>query len=164
MLSEEGPMDQRTLRTGELARLAGVSTDLLRHYERIKIVPAPQRAANGYRQYAAGTLDRVRAVRRALSFGFSLPELARIFAVRDGGGAPCRKVRALAEEKLQQTKQALVELKTLRRQLRALLLDWDKRLAKTRSGRRAELLLSLAQISPDVPNRTPVPKKGFRRS
>jgi DNA-binding transcriptional MerR regulator len=157
-------VNQRTLRSGELARLAGLSTDLLRHYERIKIVPAPQRAANGYRQYPAGTLDRVRAVRRALSFGFTLRELARIFAVRDGGGAPCRSVRALAEEKLHQTEQTLVELKSLRRQLRALLLDWDKRLAKTHAGHRAELLLSLSRPSQDAANGTQTPRKGFKRS
>ena len=156
-------MDGKMLRSGELARLAGVSTDLLRHYERIRIVKPPHRAANGYRQYPAGTLNRVRVVRHALSMGFSLAELARIFAVRDRGGAPCRSVRALAEEKLRQTERTLVELKALRRQLRALLLDWDKRLAKTPAGRRAELLDSLSRVSSDNKTRTQDPKKGFRR-
>lgn len=156
-------MDEKMLRSGELARLAGVSTDLLRHYERIRIVQPPQRAANGYRQYPAGTLSRVRTVRRALSMGFSLSELARIFAVRDRGGAPCRSVRALAEEKLRQTEQTLVELKALRRQLRELLPDWDSRLAKTPVGRRAELLDSLAAVSSDGETRKQNLKKGFRR-
>ena len=156
-------MDGKMLRSGELARLAGVSTDLLRHYERIRIVQPPHRAANGYRQYPAGTLNRVRVVRHALSMGFSLAELARIFAVRDRGGAPCRSVRALAEEKLRQTERTLVELKALRGQLRALLLDWDKRLAKTPVGRRAELLDSLSRVSSDDKTRTKDPKKGFRR-
>ena len=156
-------MDGKTLRSGELARLAGVSTDLLRHYERIRIVQPPHRAANGYRQYPAGTLNRVRVVRHALSMGFSLAELARIFAVRDRGGAPCRSVRALAEEKLRQTEQTLVELKALRGQLRSLLLDWDRRLAKTPVGRRAELLDSLSRVYSEDKTRTKDPKKGFRR-
>jgi DNA-binding transcriptional MerR regulator len=90
-------MDRKLLRSGELARLAGVSTDLLRHYERIGVMPRPERTLNGYRQYPATALDRVHAAQRSLMLGFSLRELARIFAVRDCGGAPCRKVRDLAE-------------------------------------------------------------------
>ena len=140
-------MEKKVLRSGELARLAGISTDLLRHYERIGIVPRPERASNGYRQYPARALDRVLVARRSLSLGFSLPELARIFAIKDRGGAPCRKVQNLAEEKLRQVEQSLLELKALRRQLRDTLLDWDRRLGKTPAGRRAGLLDSLKGIS-----------------
>jgi DNA-binding transcriptional MerR regulator len=140
-------MDEKMLQSGELARLAGVSTDLLRHYERLGIVPPPHRTSNGYRQYPSSTVGRIRIVRRSLSLGFSLPELARIFAVRDRGGAPCRSVRALAEEKLRQVEQSLMELKTLRRELQKTLLDWDRRLARTPAGRRAELLRSLGETS-----------------
>lgn len=156
-------MDERMLRPGELARLAGVSTDLLRHYERIGIVPPPHRASNGYRQYPAKTLSRIKVVRRSLSLGFSLPELARIFAVRDRGGTPCRSVRALAGEKLRQVEQGLAELKALRRQLLETLADWDKRLAKTPAGQRAELLSSLDETSVAGKFGPPKLKKGFAR-
>lgn len=157
-------MEEKLLRSGELARLAGVSTDLLRHYERIGIVPRPERASNGYRQYPAKALDRVQAVRRSLSLGFSLSELARIFAIRDHGGAPCRKVRNLAAEKLQQVERSLLELKALRRQLRETLVDWDRRLGKTPAGRRAELLHSLHQGSSGPRAIQPQLKKGFSQT
>jgi MerR family copper efflux transcriptional regulator len=139
-------MHQELLRSGKLARLAGVSTDLLRHYERIGILPSPERASNGYRLYPAPMVPRVRAVRRFLSLGFSLAELARIFAIRDRGGIPCRNVRALAEEKLRHTEQSLMELKALRRQLREIIRDWDRRLHRTPRGQKAGLLESLAQV------------------
>jgi DNA-binding transcriptional MerR regulator len=70
----------RTMRSAELARLAGVSTDALRHYERVGVLPAPQRTAGNYRVYPAIALDRVRLVRRALAFGFSLAELTSLRA------------------------------------------------------------------------------------
>lgn len=139
-------MDEKPLRSGKLARLTGVSTDLLRHYERVGILPAPARASNGYRLYPAQMVHRVRAVCRSLSLGFSLAELARIFAVRDRGGIPCRSVRALAAEKLSETEQSLAELKALRRQLREILHDWDRRLAKTPARGRAGLLESLTEL------------------
>jgi DNA-binding transcriptional MerR regulator len=157
-------MDDKLLRSGELARMAGVSSDLLRHYERIGIVQPPHRAANGYRQYPLKTLKRVQVVRRSLSLGFTLPELARIFAVRDRGGAPCQNVRALAEEKLRQIEQSLVELKALRRQLEATLADWDSRLQKTAPGQRANLLDALAGNHSGGKRRTRKIGKGFSKT
>ena len=82
--------------------MTGVSTDTLRHYERVRVLPRPARTAGGYRQYAPEAADRVRLIRRALGLGFSLNELTRILRVRDSGGAPCRQVHALAREKLAQ--------------------------------------------------------------
>src|SRR6185436_15247458 len=86
---------------GELAKAAGVSTDTLRHYER-KAVLQSRRAANGYREYPAEALERVRMIRQALAVGFTLDELKAIFKAFDRGGAPCEQVRSLAAGKLAQ--------------------------------------------------------------
>jgi DNA-binding transcriptional MerR regulator len=157
-------MEGKVFRSGELARLAGVSSDLLRYYEHIGILPRPERASNGYRQYPAEAVDRVRAAQRSLSLGFSLLELARIFAVRDRGGAPCREVRNLAKEKLRQIEQNLLELKDLRRQLRDTLIDWDRRLDKIPAGKRAGLLHSLKENPSRTGPTTHKLKKGFSRT
>lgn len=48
-----GPM-----RSGELAKLAGISSDSLRYYERRGLLPLPARAENGYRRsLLAGKLE-----------------------------------------------------------------------------------------------------------
>jgi DNA-binding transcriptional MerR regulator len=140
-------MDSRgstgSMRSGELARLSGVSTDTLRHYERIGVLAKPPRTNSGYRRYPPSALERVRLVRRAMSVGFSLEELARVLRVRDNGGAPCRQVRDLAVAKLETIERRLEELALVRDQLEKLLKDWDGRLARTAPGQRAGLLESL---------------------
>jgi DNA-binding transcriptional MerR regulator len=132
------------LRSGELARLAGVSTDTLRHYERKGVLRAPRRSSNGYREYPAEALDRVLLIRRALSVGFTLDELARILKDRDRGGIPCREVRELAATKLSEIESRLAELKAVRDQLQTTIQSWDSKLARTPGGARAGLLESLA--------------------
>ena len=132
------------LRAGELARLAGVSTDTLRHYERKGLLARSRRSANGYREYSVNDLARVRLVRGALGIGFSLSELARVLRVRDEGGAPCVEVRELADAKLAEVENQLEELTSLRNELRRILKDWDGRLAKNAPPGRAKLLESLA--------------------
>ena len=143
---------QEYLRSGELARLAGVSTDTLRHYERKGLLVRPRRSANGYREYPAGALDRVRLVRSALGIGFTLSELAGILGVRDRGGAPCHQVRALAGTKLTDLETQLGELTALRDELRRLLKNWDALLTKNPPPKRAGLLESL--VASDTRRRT----------
>src|SRR5258708_3925348 len=133
------------MRSGELARLAGVSSDTLRHYERIGVLARPVRTSAGYRQYAPEALDRVRVIRRALAVGFSLKELARVFRVRAQGGVPCGEVRALAAGKLAEVDRRIAEMIALREHLQELLQQWDKQLKKTPKGARAHLLDGLAK-------------------
>lgn len=135
------------LSSGELADLAGVSRDTLRHYERKGVLPRPLRGHNGYRQYPPEALQRVQLVRRALSVGFTLDELARVLKVRDAGGAPCEEVRKLAAQKLVNVQDQLRELTELRNDLQKTLRDWDTRLARRTQGRRANLLESLSDES-----------------
>jgi DNA-binding transcriptional MerR regulator len=142
-VSKDG-MQTGALLAGELARLAGVSTDTLRHYERKGVLPTPRRAPNGYRRYPPEALARVRLVRRALGVGFTLAELATILRARDRGRAPCREVRALAARKLAQVEARLAELLALREELRQTLGDWDARLTRVADGERAGLLEALS--------------------
>ena len=104
----------------------------------------PRRSTNGYREYLASDLDRVRLVRAALAIGFTLDDLARLLSVRDQGGAPCHQVRALAGTKLTEVETQLGELGELRDELRRLLKNWDGLLAKNSPTERAGLLESLA--------------------
>jgi DNA-binding transcriptional MerR regulator len=131
------------LRSGELARLAGVSTDTLRHYER-KGLLSPRRSRNGYREYSAQMLDRVRLIRRAISVGFTIDELAAILKARDQGNTPCRQVHKMAQAKLEAVEMQLRELETVRDDLRSIISDWDARLEKVADNQRAGLLEALA--------------------
>jgi MerR family transcriptional regulator, copper efflux regulator len=138
----------RPLNSGELARLAGVSSDTLRYYERRRLIPPVPRSASGYRLFPPQTLNRVRLIRAALSIGFSVRELREIFRERDRGAAPCRRVRELAAEKLGAVEVRLRELRSCRSELRKTLAQWDRLLAKTPRGEQARLLEAFAATYP----------------
>jgi len=131
------------MRSGQLARLTGVSTDTLRHYERLGLLPLPQRTAGNYREYPPTSPQRVELIRRALTIGFSLAELKTILAVRDKGGAPCRRVRSSLRSKLQDLEQQIRNLVSLRAEMNRLSREWDKRLRRTKPGQAARLLESV---------------------
>ena len=133
-------MENRALRIGEVARRAGISPDTLRHYERHGLIPKPKRTEGGYRMFAPEVVERVRLIRSALSVGFTIRELSRIFRIRDRGGAPCAEVRSLAAFKLDQLEKRIDEMQELRVKLRALIKMWDGMLSKVPSGQQARLL------------------------
>ncbi len=134
----------KPLRSGELARLAHVSPDTVRHYEKLGILPCSPRTEAGYRMYPAHAVDRVHLVQRAMQLGFSLAELSEIFQTRDSGGAPCRRVLRLAELKLTALNDRISQLRRTERYLRRLVRDWRSRLSRTSRGKKAHLLQTLA--------------------
>ncbi len=132
---------------GELAESAGISTDTVRHYERNGVIAKPRRAANGYRLFRSDALKEIILVRRAIAVGFTLKELTEIFAERDKGNPPCRKVRAIAVAKLADLENHLREIKILHAELGKTIADWDEQLAQQSNENPAKLLESLA-VSP----------------
>ena len=139
----EGFNNQSHWLAGKLAKAAGVSTDTLRHYERKGVLNGPRRASNGYRLYPVDALNRVLLVRRALSIGFTLDELAQILSERDKSGVPCRKVRQLLAKKLANVKEQIISLGVLRDELRSTLTAWDEKLSTAKPNTQIRLLESL---------------------
>ena len=137
-------MDGIPLGPRAVAKLTGVSTDTLRHYERLGLLPGVARTAAGYRRYQPEVVERVRLIQRALVIGFTLKELAGVLHARERGTPPCGKVRSLVGDRLAALERRLEELVVLRDQMKLLLRDWDERLARTPQGQRARLLDMLA--------------------
>jgi MerR family transcriptional regulator, copper efflux regulator len=105
------------MRIGHVAAEAGLPTRTIRYYERLGLLPPARRAANGYRDYDDDALDRLAFIRAAQSDGFTLGEIYRIIAVRDGGHAPCAQVRALVDQHAVDIDRRIAELRQLRLEL-----------------------------------------------
>jgi MerR family mercuric resistance operon transcriptional regulator len=74
------------MRIGEFSRLAGVSVQAIRFYERRRLLKKPPRTSSGYRIYSEQDLENVKVIRQCQHFRFTLREIRRIlslFAVPD---------------------------------------------------------------------------------
>ena len=149
----------KTLYSGDLAKMAAVSADTIRHYEKIGVLPRASRTLSGYRVYPASALERVLVVQRALRIGFALAELAEVLKARDGGGAPCHRVYQLAQDKLKGIEADIEALKRTKRYVKKVLSDWEQRIQHTGSGEKSYLLYSLT----DAIRKAGTPANQFRR-
>ncbi|MGH3147022.1 MAG: MerR family transcriptional regulator [Rubrobacter sp.] len=72
------------LRIGEIARLVGVTTKAVRHYERIGLLGDPERSEAGYRLYGADDLLRLHRIKKLQSLGLSLGRVRSVLGEAEG--------------------------------------------------------------------------------
>jgi DNA-binding transcriptional MerR regulator len=135
------------MRIGQLARSSGISTDTIRYYEKIGLLPRPPRTESGYREYAPGVVNRIRVIRNAAQLGFPLHEIAKVLRVRDAGGAPCRQVRDYAASLVDRMQQRIEELTVERQAMLTMIRVWDRKLARAH-GAPANLLEAVPAVRP----------------
>jgi MerR family redox-sensitive transcriptional activator SoxR len=98
------------LTIGEVARRAGVATSSIRYYERIGLLPKPERAG-GQRRYHAEVLGKLGFIGVAQSAGFKLREIKQLIDGSDDLGEP---MRALSRQKLGEIEALLERTKAIK--------------------------------------------------
>ena len=98
---------------GQAANLSGVNIETIRYYEREKIVPEADRAANGRRLYDDAAINQLRFVRRCRDLGFPIRDIRVLLDLSCTSSRPCGDVRALGERHLADVRSRLADLKKL---------------------------------------------------
>lgn len=104
---------------GETAVRSGFTTSALRYYEGVGLVEPAARTSAGYRIYDDNTLARLAFIGRAKQLGCSLREITDLVGIWDGERCDPvqRRFHELITDKLQATRQQIVELSTFTAQL-----------------------------------------------
>jgi DNA-binding transcriptional MerR regulator len=113
-------MAEPLLRAGELATRAGVGVQTLHYYERLGLLPQPNRSGANYRLYPPTYLRQVQFIKKAQALGFSLDEIKEILDLREQGDAPCRCVSDTGKKHLEELDARIGALQAFRRSLAAL--------------------------------------------
>ncbi|MEA2281185.1 MAG: hypothetical protein QOK21_1792 [Solirubrobacteraceae bacterium] len=95
------------LTIGQLAERVGLNTSAIRYYERVGILPAPDREG-GQRRYGKDAIRRLKVLAVAKRAGFSLDEARLLLRSADAGTPAFEALRDLAERRLPDV-EALIE-------------------------------------------------------
>jgi DNA-binding transcriptional MerR regulator len=112
-------MEDAGLMIGELAKMAGVTAETIRYYEKERVIPRPKRSGSGkYRRYAPADADRLRFVKRARDLGFSLDDVRELLALAESSPAkPCGNVTEIARAHIAAVEDKIARLTLLRAEL-----------------------------------------------
>lgn len=99
---------------GEAAKASGVSAKMIRHYERVDLVPQAHRTDAGYRQYSGDEVGTLRFIRQARDLGFSIEEIRKLLGLWQNRQRPSREVKALARAHIEEIDTKLHELQAMK--------------------------------------------------
>jgi MerR family mercuric resistance operon transcriptional regulator len=98
------------LTIGRLARASGVNLETIRYYERIGLMPEPDRTSGGHRAYADDHRRRLSFIRRARELGFTLEQVRELLKLNAQEGGRCDTVAVLTEAHLADVRRKIADL------------------------------------------------------
>jgi MerR family copper efflux transcriptional regulator len=105
------------MRIGELAKSLGLNTQTVRYYERIGLLPEPDRTEAGYRLYGQKDRRRLGFIKNARSAGLTLGEIKEVLAFHERGEPPCGYVAETVARRAKEVERQISELTKFKREL-----------------------------------------------
>ena len=105
-----GSRGEFVLKIGEASAASGCHLETIRYYERIGLVPGPDRTNARYRDYRASDVSRLRFIHRSRSLGFSLDRIRGLLQLEGDAGISCDEVDRLARTHLSDIRTRIAEL------------------------------------------------------
>lgn len=103
---------------GQIAKMAGINVETLRYYEKIKLIPTPNRTENGYRVYSKDILLILGFIKSAKSAGFTLEQIRMVFSVVDGKKIDLDYIEKLINIKVVEIGEKIIELQNMKENLK----------------------------------------------
>jgi MerR family copper efflux transcriptional regulator len=104
-----------------LAKKLGIGSEALRYYEKMGVIPIPERAANGYRIYTEEDLNSINHTITAKKYGFSLKEIKALFEMTQKKDFNRDKIKPFLLNKIQDIDNQINELNDLKKLLHQLI-------------------------------------------
>lgn len=108
------------LSRGILAKRSHVNAETIRYYEKISLLPEPERSEGGHRLYQDSDLQRLCFIRRCREIGFSLDEIRELLSLVDGQLVSCERVKEISDNHLLDIAAKIADLKKMQRTLNKL--------------------------------------------
>jgi Cu(I)-responsive transcriptional regulator len=106
---------------GTAARLSGISSKMLRHYESQGMLGAVARTDSNYRQYSLADVHTLRFIRRARDMGFSLEAVSELVSLWHNRRRSSAHVKRIAQKHHDDLAQRIAALQAMQRSLDSLL-------------------------------------------
>ncbi|WFL76138.1 Cu(I)-responsive transcriptional regulator [Altererythrobacter arenosus] len=102
---------------GQASRASGVSQRMIRHYEKIGLIPAPLRRDSGYRDYTDSDVQRLVFIANARDLGFAMTEIGDLLDLWSNEYRTSAEVKALALAKADELGRKAEALSAMRQSL-----------------------------------------------
>lgn len=108
------------MKIGDISKRANLAVETVRYYEKIGLLPEPDRTASGYRSYRQAHLDRLLFIKRCRNLDMAQNEIRELIRLAENPEADCAGVDALLAKHLHHVRERRRELASLEQTLEKL--------------------------------------------
>ena len=105
------------MKIGKIAQSSGVTPRMIRHYEKIGLIPEAARRDSGYRDYDECDLHTLRFIGRARDLGFPIEDIRMLLALWSDRERSSSDVKKLALSRVKELRQRVTVLQGMCRTL-----------------------------------------------
>ncbi|WP_101775480.1 MerR family transcriptional regulator [Pasteurella oralis] len=104
----------------ELSKKTNIHIETIRYYEKIGLLPKPQRSTNGYRLYDEKTVQCLEFIKTCRTLGFSIEETKQLHQLQTNPKADCQNADEIIRHHLNQVQEKIQQLKKIEQFLQTL--------------------------------------------
>ena len=105
------------MKIGQISAASGVSQRMIRHYEKIGLIPAALRRDSGYRDYDLRDVHTLRFIGRARDLGFPIEDIRTLLALWSDRGRSSADVKQVALSRASELRERMAVLEGMCRTL-----------------------------------------------
>jgi DNA-binding transcriptional MerR regulator len=105
------------MKIGELSRATGTNVETIRYYERIGLLPEPDRTGGNYRDYVPAHVERLSFIRHARGLGFDIADIRSLLNLGEEPDQDCGEADRIASGHLAAVERKIAQLEQLRSEL-----------------------------------------------
>lgn len=109
------------LKIGQLSAATGTNVETIRYYERIGLLPAPDRTSGNYREYAPEHVDRLNFIRHARGLGFDIQSIRSLLDLAQDPNRDCGEADRIASGHLLAVERKIAQLQQLQQELQRMI-------------------------------------------
>lgn len=105
------------MKIGELAQQTRCTTETIRYYEKIGLLPAAHRNSSNYRIYTSQHVEQLRFIRNCRSLDMTHEEIRHLLSYMHAPNITCEPVTDIIDDHLHHVQTRIEELQHLQQQL-----------------------------------------------
>lgn len=113
------------IKIGEMSKRTGIAVTTIRYYEKVGLLPAPERLASGYRLYNRRHLERINFLKNTRKLGFSQQRIKALVSLLENPNRTSEKVKTSVQSQLEEIREKRRLIQNIENQLKLIIAKCD---------------------------------------
>ncbi|MCH8172562.1 MAG: MerR family transcriptional regulator [Proteobacteria bacterium] len=108
-----------------MSKRTGIPVTTIRYYEKVGLLPAPERLESGYRLYNRHHLERINFLKNTRKLGFSQQRIKALVSLLENPNRASEKVKTSMQSQLEEIREKRLLIQNIENQLKQIIVKCE---------------------------------------